>query len=353
MSNITFVTGCYDIATLEKSTTRRTFEQYKTYGKEILRRPVQLIVMGDEKTISFAFDERRKHNLLEKTFFFHIPFETLPTYEYRERLEGMIPETGVNGYMNDKRFTPFYLICIWSKIYFLKKAFELNPFESTTFCWLDFGYYHLREEFSYVNHPDHYFTEIQECPKIRMVAMNGYSKLYVQNALDYYKRDNYLITGQIFSVPGLLIDEFYSIFMKELEYSISIRLPTPEENLFGRIIYLYPNLFALSAGYYATSFSNFEYCREFAEKSISVGREYIHHGVHPHGYYILDNVYRGYSKNSGLLSENQVYEILYNLVIGSYYVSRSLYDMYVERAKEFLKASSIKPSDLFLQNLNY
>lgn len=354
MSSTTFVTAFYDLGKIENNPKRRSFDAYKSYSRDLLRRPIDLVVIGDEDCISYVQEERKTYGLLERTAFLCIPFETLPAYKYKETLDEMIPRTGVNGYKESHRLTASYLICIWSKIYVLLEASRKNPFNATYFCWIDFGYYHLATEYDYMqNYSDEIFTSIEDHPEFRAVALNAFDPSYVKNASEFYKKDNYSITGQIFSGNADTIGKVYDVFMKEVEECIRVELPTPEENIFGRLVYLYPDLFNLRGGYYSTSLSNFSECRQFPDKCCTVGNEFAKHGMNRHAYNVLENVMKGYEKNKSLLSDRQVYDILFQMVICSYYVKREYYDKWVAYTKHFLETSEIQPSGLFLANLRY
>jgi hypothetical protein len=111
----------------------RTLEKYIEYGNILLQTKLQKIIFIDET----IFDEFKKYSN-EVTYLIPVKKESIYLYEYKELLTNF----KLNS-KSPKKDTLEYIFTMCSKTEWIKKAIELNYFNSINFIWIDFGIKHI------------------------------------------------------------------------------------------------------------------------------------------------------------------------------------------------------------------
>lgn len=362
----TFVTSFYDLGKIEGNASRRQSEQYYTNAIEILKRNIDLIFIGEEADTVKVWNIRRSYGFAERTFCLSLPFEKLPFYEKIPELAEIINEKGISNYSNDVRFTPQYLSLIWSKLFFLKRSAEMNPFEATHFCWLDFGYFHMRNEYNYLapgQVGDDCFTNINASWKLqepnahrfRICLLNDYVQQDILDAKTYYSKDNYLMAATIMGGDSTAIDTVWEKLKKQIALSMRIRIPAAEENIIGRISYFFPELFDFTVGYYSTSLQNFAEVTMFPEMAIKIGAKWRESEKRQESYDVLSKLAEGVM--SGRLhsdiSNEEIYKVFYELIICAYYVHYQSYCKYRDFFRTWLREKNLEISPHLEMNMSF
>ena len=103
--------------------------------------PYNLIVYTDQKLYPKLWKIRKRYNLLEKTYFYVLnKVEDLPFFIYYHKI---VENRSSSPVYEHSRNTPLYFIMAASKSSFMiQKSIQLNPFNSTHFAWIDYGYEH-------------------------------------------------------------------------------------------------------------------------------------------------------------------------------------------------------------------
>jgi len=110
----------------------RNIDDYIAYGKKLLETDINKIVFIDEEIIE------KFHNLPLNTII--IPINK--TYNYLYQYIEQITNFQLNTTCPEKD-TIEYMITICNKTEYVRKAIELNPFQSSQFIWVDFGINHV------------------------------------------------------------------------------------------------------------------------------------------------------------------------------------------------------------------
>jgi hypothetical protein len=124
----TFVTSFIDLNINEDRPLNKDTNFYIEKGKELLSNPYPFIVFIDK--ITYELIDIKRENIL-----FHIISLSdlnLPNKDI------ILPAN-----RNIKKDTFYYLSIMCKKTFFIKKAIEINPFNSTHFSWIDFGILHI------------------------------------------------------------------------------------------------------------------------------------------------------------------------------------------------------------------
>ena len=108
--------------------------RYYNYGKLLLESSVQKVIFVDETMYECIGNEYNKTN----TYIIKICKTDLYLYKYENYL--------TNFHINSTDYTKDtieFMFTMCNKTEWVKKAIELNPFQSDNFIWLDFGIRHI------------------------------------------------------------------------------------------------------------------------------------------------------------------------------------------------------------------
>lgn len=172
MNNIdcTIVTAFYDFEKKKHST-----ESYKEWIKKFLPfSNANMIIFTDGSHNEFLLDTRKEH--LSKTKIIVLSLQEFYTYKYLEHWKKDL----IRDHEHFRHSIELYMI--WNeKSMFLKRAIEMNPFNTEYFCWADIGM--IRD--------DAYIPYIRTFPRIRdTINKNKIYLLNIQhifNAQDEFK----------------------------------------------------------------------------------------------------------------------------------------------------------------------
>jgi hypothetical protein len=116
----------------------RNVNDYIKHGLKMILSPIHKILFIDERIIvelQYLIPDKYKEYL-------HI----IPTEFEDCYLSEYIPQiTNFNVIGNPKKDTLYYMIVMNNKLDFVKKAIEINVFNSTQFIWVDFGIAHINK----------------------------------------------------------------------------------------------------------------------------------------------------------------------------------------------------------------
>lgn len=137
----TIVTGLFDIPTeTGKKMGNRTIDFYLQY-KFVLKMDQNLVMFCDPSTYPKAFAIRKTAGLLHKTMFVCMKLRDFPFWKYYDQIAKNRAKPPV--YDPNDRNTPAYLIVTSGKFYMVRKAIEMNPFQTKFVAWCDFGIQHI------------------------------------------------------------------------------------------------------------------------------------------------------------------------------------------------------------------
>ena len=298
--------------------------------------------MGEEEIINHVWKVRSRHNLLHKTYLYHFDLKNSPYYKHLP----LIQEVYDKKTNKDWRFTPLYYVCIYTKFFALRKAIEINPFQTDNFCWLDFGLYHIAEPvtaYEFIDNFEHFDNE-----RIKIILLDT----LVPNIdkTDFYSKDNYVTTAQIFGGHKDKVIQFCDRFDKELDVSLNLKLPINEENIMAIIYGDYPKDFDASAGFYISALKNFLHIRDHYGKVMSIVQSLRCNNYNKFAYDILCKIFSGNIN----LSIQQWYIVYTEIIITSYYaVGVEKYREYVGKFKKFCEENNIIIDEFTKKNLIY
>jgi hypothetical protein len=138
-TSVTIVTAFFDINRAENGD-GRTIDEYKKWIQHTLQLNCNLFIITEEKFKDFFIQNR---NPEYNTTICIMDFKSLYFYKYYDQMKIILnSEEYKNRIAYPNRvecILPEYNIIQYSKFHFLKLAINKNPFQSTSFFWLDAG----------------------------------------------------------------------------------------------------------------------------------------------------------------------------------------------------------------------
>lgn len=118
----------------------RKIEDYIEHGKKLLKQPYSKVIFMEPELIpqlkEYSQHIEEEDSNVKNTF---IPYSITDIYLYSIR--DQFPNHSIQG--NSEKDTQNYFIIMNNKTELLKKAIELNVYNTNNFVWIDFGIFHI------------------------------------------------------------------------------------------------------------------------------------------------------------------------------------------------------------------
>jgi len=113
----------------------RNYDKYFLLAKQLLQVPMNKVIFVDKSILGFFKEYMNEYNTL-------IPFEKSSNYlyEYIDKLDKFELNTG-----NPSKDTIEYMFTMSFKTEFVRKAIELNNYNSKEYIWMDLGIKHMMD----------------------------------------------------------------------------------------------------------------------------------------------------------------------------------------------------------------
>ena len=253
MSNITYVTGLWDIKRSEldndKYNWNRTFDNYINTLKNLLLTNLNFIVFGDINIENIVKEYPNAKFIYYDTSKFYTSFPYYKQVNYIRLNDEWFNQPNAEWLKSSPQaklelFNPVVL----SKMYFIKKACELNYYNSNRFYWIDAGITRTNNKsvfntleskllkynkFLFFNSTYLINTEIHG---LQRKHMNKYCNT------DFI---NYVSKAQFFGGPLLAIDNIINIYYDILNKTLNNCHLGTEESIFTIMTHIAPELYDL------------------------------------------------------------------------------------------------------------
>jgi Bacterial protein of unknown function (HtrL_YibB) len=136
---VTIVTAFFDIGR-EHRGDGRSVEEYKEWLKLTLQLNCKIYIVTEEKFRDFFMEHRPAHYATSLKI---IDFKDSYYYKYRDAMKTILDDPVYQSKIADPNrvecLLPEYNIIQYSKFHYLQMAIEENPFQSSSFFWMDAG----------------------------------------------------------------------------------------------------------------------------------------------------------------------------------------------------------------------
>lgn len=176
--------------------------QFNDWFKTTLRINCPYIFFGDKQSIELV----KKYRNDLTTYYIELNIEDFITYQYKNKMITHpihCPSTELNLIWNEK-------------IYMIQKAFNLNPFQSDYFCWIDAGICTYRNKYP-PNQPFPNFKKLNKLPTDKFIFS---SSSYNFNSDRFIKGQYHLhhfISGTSYILHKNIIDKFINLYNEYLK----------------------------------------------------------------------------------------------------------------------------------------
>lgn len=231
----TLVTGFLNLDVLDASITRhRQVDSYIGLGIKLLSVPINKVIFIDDTLIhNFKMYENEYNKL--------IPFKATDIWLWKYKDEISKIEIHPN---NTSKDTHAYHMLIANKTEFIRMAIELNPFNTDTFGWCDFGVFHLSRD------DDDFSKSIKECfekpipiSKIRLPGIWDFPPFENCSSLRIDKEPYWFFCGGLFFGYKDTLLKFDLLCKSMMLLLIANDKITFEVNIWFAIYSRYPELF--------------------------------------------------------------------------------------------------------------
>lgn len=243
-TDTTFVTAFYDISR-NTSKEMNKFDNYFIWIKTLLSQNIQIIFYTSQNIFERIGIEKDNIKFIITE---NIPYQkTVNWKDYRS---------------NDlEKDSEKFAQLTYSKFLWVKKAIELNHFNTEYFCWIDAGICKVAQNINMVN-------SIKIKNKINLMLLNYISEFEMKNPSDFIKECRYKVAGGFFGGNASNMLNFIQLFFEQLDKYPNNGL---EQEYMAIIYYQNRDLFFPYWGDFSDLFINYERCmnnRQIVEKYI-------------------------------------------------------------------------------------
>lgn len=240
MNDITIVTAFFK---LEKNKYNSNYIEWITNLLQNLNK--NLVVYTCPEYFDIIMDLRK--NFKDKTHIILISFEDFLVYKYLDYFKNDLERD------HEKYIHNIYLYMIWNeKLNFIKKAIDINPFNSNYYCWCDIGY--LRNK-AYIPLYMHNFPNIEKLTEDKIYMLNIDYNFTSEDFKDPFNNkfrylSNTIGGGFIIGKKELIIQMADIYYNKIIPFYINNNLFIgKDQTLYVSLYLLFPNLIKLIKGH--------------------------------------------------------------------------------------------------------
>jgi hypothetical protein len=235
---------------------------------------IDLVYFGDP-AIGKLVEERRA-GMSAKTCVIPMTYEELPYYRYHDEIAAAIRTNGVLGVRDCPRFTPSYIVTILSKLPFLQEVARRNPFGATHFCWIDFGYFHLKEGYphSFWCMDESLFSDIDNVwsragDRFKIQVLLNPAGLFGRPLETLFQWDHNILAGGIMGGTPAAIDWVAGEQEATVKDALARGVIANEEMILTAVFLRHAERFDLNGSYYATILQNFATVRTDPDRALT------------------------------------------------------------------------------------
>jgi hypothetical protein len=328
---------------------------------ELFKLDANIVCFGNQKICIDIWKKRRDIGLLDKTLCLPINLADLPDNKYRDSLDTIISEHGIYG--SKDYMTTEMLMWDWAVLFFLKYVGEMNPFNTTHFCWVgsDVGAELNQKRLDKLN--TSWIQNGIATKGFRMIQTGVTDEQSYLDARSFYNRNLHLIKMSIMGGNVEDINIIYDRLERQKSYLLKIKKVVPCRDILARISYFFNDEFDLINTLFMdkkeTNTDNFSYIDVFCQERFNIdnvldsGNKFRQNEDHISATEMLSKLADALMEGSVVLDKDKTYTLFYNLSISSYYIQYELYKKYTNWFKDYLNRNNYTVDDLFKMNLNF
>lgn len=258
---VTLITSFFDTPVKSHNNVLRSYEIYLTWFEQWARIKNDLIVFCESDSVSAQIMKIRKNFGLENrtTMVVVKDFFSVNKIMY-EKLVDISNDVYYRNFIRKKNIRendPQYVYVMLMKVYFLNKANVDFDIKNNLLAWIDFGFNHKGELYTFEQ--DFSFTlkcnDSLDKIELYYVSRTVEERPYVE-VVRTVRPD--CITGGLFICPKKMVDSFWKVMNESIYTLLNVGLMDDEQSLLLLATRLYPEMFTLKRSTWF--YSIVEYC---------------------------------------------------------------------------------------------
>lgn len=230
-TSATIVTALYDLNREDWVGFKRPFQQYKDWMKGMLAFDSPMVIFVDPKDVEFVKECRI--NKLAITDIIPIPFSELDVNQkWGDKIRKVMASSEFLANQtvptHPQITHPEYNILMHQKIQFVKRAIEVNKFNTEHFMWLDAGVFHMNNRTDLIGNK--FPTKNLFNDKVNLICIEEPKDEDVVDLEKFYKGHNVKIIGTSWGGHQNAILEFEKVYTELLQESIDAGLMDQDQS---------------------------------------------------------------------------------------------------------------------------
>jgi len=318
VSNWTLVTAYFNLTKQYDASTeinKRGSDYYLSHSLSTLTLPYNLVIYCDESSVE-EIKKLRPTYLENKTVYIIRDFN-----EFRFKKDGIFLNETFNDYRTkiitnrqnkpynfDNRNTPSYYLFCMSRYAMLKEVIELNPFQSSHFCWINFCIERMG------------FKNLIRLSEGLAVNRDKFSTCYIDYIPESLVKDTheYFKWGRCSMCSGFFTGNSEYMYKvcdlienKFLEY-LSLGYGHADEQLYSPVYFENPDLFEHYYGDYSQMITNYKYIYDAPEPPIHNFIKKSHENLcYEKCYEACKFVYKSWALDKCEINQDYLYTLFY------------------------------------------
>ena len=311
-----FVTCLYDIATVEKNSSRKSasfYLQCATFLKK-LGRPIIIFTSADLfSRVNDAFGDAPHSTIIVRSFQEFAYFNRLAEMDAISRIHPYITRT-------PHKDTSLYKILIWNKSEFVGIVAKQYP-QYDTFIWIDFGLEFVVKQHiadtnmaNVISHFDdtHFYCTV----------LNPPSEYEYQNLPIFCEGWRFRQVGGFWAIGRKNVDFFVNFIREEINRILEAKYVCTEEDIMARFVFAHGDKCKLSFGDYDACIINWLGLTRKVHFIPSVLRKLQNNGQHKLALYGFEGLLDAHSKGNLPMTADDIFELLYYYFISLFFVDK-------------------------------
>ena len=306
----TVITAWFDVRRqedhpLKNETDHRFFKRKHIYleaMKTFFSKPFPMIIFTEPefvKTITDARPPEYLTHIIVKTF------DQLYLYDHFPKFEENHHKRPIENLCLTK-FTALYKFMVQQKVFFMKEAIELNPFQTKQFAWMDMCLHRMYD--APIEETTLVMSEIPE-DKIKIMQMSFVEP--VDNRNWFYERMRGKIAAGFFAGCAKPLLQFAELCHKELLRAMEEGAAPTDEMVYAVVVSHHYELFSPYVGDYIDCLKNQRVVRNSLHLVFRFLQTVFDRGMHSYVTAVSEGIRRGYREKAIELSAEQIHQAWY------------------------------------------
>ncbi|MCZ6910328.1 MAG: WlaTC/HtrL family glycosyltransferase, partial [Rickettsia endosymbiont of Ixodes persulcatus] len=250
MNELTLVTGYFNLSNIDGSISKPE-GRYFDLADYLFKLDCNMVFYTENNSYMKIWLGRKKYNMLNKTLIITRQIEDLKYFDKYNEADEFVKNNQLAMQIKDKHTTS-YLLFMYNKVELIDEVMAINPFNTQTFGWIDFGIDYLTKGFDLSNILENPSNKIKMCEVVHIPKHEIVSMQIHRLATNYVART----VGGFWMGNEVMMKAFTDKFREWVNIFWNNNLITYDENIYEIILQMYPDITEKYYGRYWYFFDN-------------------------------------------------------------------------------------------------